>query len=54
MIFVGHMAELAVQVRDRLKEIGYHCSLINARFVKPLDTEMLDSSDKGSQTFCDD
>ena len=50
VIFVGHMAELAVQVRDRLKEIGYHCSLINARFVKPLDT----SSDKGSQTFCDD
>ena len=35
VIFVGHMAELAVQVRDRLKEIGYHCSLINARFVKP-------------------
>ena len=42
VIFVGHMAELAVQVRDRLKEIGYHCSLINARFVKPLDTELLD------------
>ena len=33
VIFVGHMAELAVQVRDRLKEIGYHCSLINARSV---------------------
>lgn len=43
VIFVGHMAELAVQVRDRLKEIGYHCSLINARFVKPLDTEMLEA-----------
>ena len=42
VIFVGHMAELAVQVRDRLKEIGYHCSLINARFVKPLDEKMLD------------
>lgn len=46
MIFVGHMAELAVQVRDRLKEIGYHCSLINARFVKPLDTEMLEALTK--------
>ncbi len=42
VLFVGHMAELAVEVRDRLKEIGYHCSLINARFVKPLDTEMLE------------
>lgn len=46
VIFVGHMAELAVQVRDRLKEIGYHCSLINARFVKPLDTEMLEALTK--------
>lgn len=42
VLFVGHMAELAVEVRDKLKEIGYHCSLINARFVKPLDTEMLE------------
>ena len=43
MIFVGHMAELAVQVRDRLKEIGYHCSLINARFVKPIDEAIIAS-----------
>ena len=51
MIFVGHMAELAVQVRDRLKEIGYHCSLINARFVKPLDTEMLEALTKDHRLF---
>ena len=49
--FVGHMAELAVQVRDRLKEIGYHCSLINARFVKPLDTEMLEALTKDHRLF---
>ena len=54
VIFVGHMAELAVQVRDRLKEIGYHCSLINARFVKPLDTEMLEALTKDHRLFCDD
>ena len=54
VIFVGHMAELAVQVRDRLKEIGYHCSLINARFVKPLDTEMLETLTKDHRLFCDD
>ena len=53
VIFVGHMAELAVQVRDRLKEIGYHCSLINARFVASGYRDA-GSSDKGSQTFCDD
>ena len=51
VIFVGHMAELAVQVRDKLKEIGYHCSLINARFVKPLDTEMLEALTKDHRLF---
>lgn len=41
IISVGHMFEQAVQVRKRLKEIGYNCTLINARFVKPVDEEML-------------
>ena len=41
IISVGHMFEQAVQVRKRLKEIGYNCTLINARFVKPLDEERL-------------
>ncbi len=42
VIFVGHMAKLAAEVRTRLKGIGYSCSLVNARFVKPLDTAMLE------------
>ena len=42
IIFVGHMAELAESVRRSLKETGYSCSLINARFVKPLDTDLLE------------
>lgn len=42
VIFVGHMAEMADQVRRKLKETGYSCSLINARFVKPLDTGILE------------
>lgn len=42
IIFVGHMAELAKSVRRSLKETGYSCSLINARFVKPLDTDLLE------------
>ena len=32
---------LAEQVREDLKAAGYQCSLINARFVKPLDTERI-------------
>lgn len=46
VIFVGHMASLAEEVRNSLKDIGYSCSLINARFVKPLDTAMLEQAAK--------
>ena len=38
---VGAMVEVAEQVRDILKEKGYACSLVNARFVKPLDGDTL-------------
>ena len=42
LIFAGHMASVAEKVRRKLKEIGYSCSLVNARFVKPVDTQMLE------------
>ena len=51
VIFVGHMAELADSVRRSLKEAGYSCSLINARFVKPLDTELLEEFAKNHSLF---
>ena len=51
VIFVGHMAELADSVRRSLKEAGYSCSLINARFVKPLDTELLEELAKDHFLF---
>ena len=38
---VGNMVEEAVKVHDLLHEHGYDCSLINVRFVKPLDKEAL-------------
>ncbi|RHS82515.1 1-deoxy-D-xylulose-5-phosphate synthase [Firmicutes bacterium AM43-11BH] len=41
IIFVGHMAKLAKDVREELKNRGHSCTLVNARFVKPLDKEML-------------
>ena len=46
VISVGHMMETAVKVRGILKATGYNCSLINCRFVKPLDTEMLEELSK--------
>ena len=41
ILSVGHMFETAVRVREQLKDTGYNCTLINARFVKPIDEEML-------------
>lgn len=41
ILSVGHMAEIADAVRTELKKTGYNCSLVNARFVKPIDEEML-------------
>lgn len=38
---VGNMFESASKVRLLLKEAGYDCSLVNARFVKPIDEEMI-------------
>jgi len=36
---VGSMVKTAEAVRDKLKEMGHQVSLINARFVKPIDEE---------------
>ncbi len=47
ILSVGHMFEEAVQVRKNLKDEGFPCSLINARFVKPVDEEMILKVSKG-------
>ncbi len=41
ILAVGSMVKTAEQVRRRLKEIGYSCTLVNARFVKPVDTDII-------------
>ena len=51
VIFVGHMAELADCVRRGIKDTGYSCSLVNARFVKPLDTALLEELAKDHRLF---
>lgn len=38
---LGSMVKTAVSVREKLKKQGYSCSMINARFAKPLDEETL-------------
>jgi 1-deoxy-D-xylulose-5-phosphate synthase len=39
LLAVGSMVKVALSVREQLKERGYSCSLVNARFVKPIDEE---------------
>ncbi|CDC47931.1 1-deoxy-D-xylulose-5-phosphate synthase [Clostridium sp. CAG:58] len=39
---LGSMVSTGEHVREKLKAIGYSCTLVNARFVKPLDTDMID------------
>lgn len=44
ILAVGSMVKTALQVYEKLKEKGYKCSLCNARFVKPIDTEMVEKA----------
>ncbi len=46
LLAVGSMVETALEVRSMLKENGENCSLINCRFVKPLDIEILKNAVK--------
>ncbi len=41
LLAVGSMVKIAEKVREILKESGLNCSLVNARFVKPIDTDYL-------------
>ena len=43
---VGSMVKTAVTIRDLLKEKGISCTLVNARFVKPIDEEMINEISK--------
>lgn len=51
LLSVGHMMEESEKVRLILKEAGYHCSLVNARFVKPIDEEILRELAKDHRLF---
>lgn len=48
---VGHMMETGEKVYTRLKEKGYRCSLVNVRFVKPFDKEMLEKMSSTHRMF---
>ena len=42
LLAVGSMVKTAEQVREILKDAGYNCTLVNGRFVKPIDQKLLE------------
>lgn len=42
ILAVGSMVKTALSVRKILKDIGYACTLVNVRFVKPIDEELIE------------
>ncbi len=51
LVPVGSMVRTAEEVYNMLKEEGKDPTLVNARFVKPLDTRMLDSLAKAHKVL---
>ncbi len=49
LVAVGSMVKTALTVREDLIKKGYKCSIVNARFVKPIDTKMLDEACKSHE-----
>ncbi len=42
LMALGSMVKTAVKVREMLKEKGYGCSIVNARFAKPIDLKAVE------------
>jgi 1-deoxy-D-xylulose-5-phosphate synthase len=51
LLAVGSMVKIAEKTREILKENGVKCSLVNARFVKPIDTDYIHAASKTHKLF---
>ena len=51
LIALGSMVKTAESVREALKKAGYSCTLVNARFAKPFDEELLLNLSKNHTLF---
>jgi len=51
LLAVGSMVKTALRVREILHSKGIPCSVVNARFVKPIDEEILGKADKWHSVF---
>ncbi len=43
LLAAGSMVQTALEVREQLAEKGVDATLVNARFIKPIDTDMIDT-----------
>ncbi len=51
LLALGSMVKIAEKVRKILKDNGLMCSLVNARFVKPIDTDYIHMASKSHKLF---
>ena len=51
LLSVGHMMETALQVSDSLRERGIQSTLVNSRFVKPVDEKLLEELSKSHTLY---
>ena len=51
LLAIGSMVEVAVEVEKELKQLGYSCTVVNMRFVQPLDIKRLDELKNSHQLF---
>jgi 1-deoxy-D-xylulose-5-phosphate synthase len=52
LVGLGTFFDLAVQTKDLLEEKGFSVSLVNPRFIKPLDTSLLEKVARSSKVIC--
>ncbi len=52
LIGLGDLFSLAVEAKDSLEAKGYSVTLINPRFIKPLDAEVIERFSKDASVIC--
>ena len=52
IIALGNMCELALEAAEALEKMGVSTAVINARWIKPLDTAMIEFFARGCEVVC--
>lgn len=52
LIGLGHLFEIAEEVKDKLEALGYSVCLINPRWIKPLDAQMITEKAAKCKVVC--